>query len=467
MTMRASAWARLLPAMAVVAACGRAPSGEPAPTATAGAGAGGASATPSIAQAAVSARASTDASVAPKPACAALKVELPEIKHADFDVPVPGLDDPAGTLAPFFRKLARVARGTAKDHVRIAVFGDSNMTADFITGAARRSLQAKLGDAGHGYVALAQPWFWYRHQDVEHEITGTACWDQLTVSTPHVRDGFLGYAGIAADSKCAGGVTWVGTTSAKDAPIGARASRADVFYLKRPGGRAFAVRVDGREVQVVETESATTEPAMLRLDLGGDAAHKIELAPKGPMVRLFGVALERTERPSVVIDSLGVGALNAKQMLEQDEATNAAMMKLRGYDLVIELTGTNVLSLKEYPGWLRKLVARWHAALPEAGVVLMSPPDRAFSDTDDDGTAAVLGEEKQKICAAGACAYWDFRGAMGGKLSVVKFRDRGWAGGDLTHITQPGGGYVGGRIAYALLEGLAKAVERDPALGCE
>jgi hypothetical protein len=354
--------------------------------------------------------------------------------------------------------------------VRIAVFGDSNMTADFITGEARRALQEKLGDGGHGFVAVAQPWFWYRHQDVEHEITGTGCWDQLTVSTPHVRDGFLGYAGIAADSKCAGGTTWVGTTSAKPPAIGGRASRADVFYLKRPNGRPFAVRVDGREVQTIETEATATEPAMARVELGADGPHKVEIVPKGPMVRVFGIALERRaadERASVIVDSLGVGALNAKQMLEQDEAANATMMRLRGYDLIVELTGTNVLSLKDYPAWLTKLVARWHAALPEAGIMLLSPPDRAFSDTDDDGTAAVLGDEKRKLCDGAGCAYWDFRGAMGGKLSIVQFRNRGWAGGDLTHITQPGGAYVGGRLAYALLHGLLAVAAQDPTIGCE
>lgn len=463
MTPRLPATAALaaLAALACAAGCGRTSDAAPMPApSTSPPSTSGAPARAPMA-------AASTADSPPKPVCAPLSVALPELKHADFDVPVPPIDDGKKTLAPLWRKLARVARGTAKDHVRIAVFGDSNMTADFITGEARRALQGKLGDAGHGFVAVAQPWFWYRHQDVEHEITGTGCWDQLTVSTPHVRDGYLGYAGIAADSKCQGGVTWVGTTSAKDASIGARASRADVFYLKRPGGRPFAVRVDGREVLTIETEGARHEPAMARLDLGGDGPHKVEIVPKGPMVRVYGVALERTERASVVVDSLGVGALNAKQMLEQDAAANAAMMRLRGYDLLVELTGTNVLSLKDYPGWLTKLVGRWHEALPEAGVMLLSPPDRAFSDTDDDGTAAVLGEEKRKLCVEAGCAFWDFRGAMGGKLSIVQFRNRGWAGGDLTHITQPGGAYVGGRLAYALLKGLADAAAADPSIGCE
>ncbi len=282
-----------------------------------------------------------------------------------------------------------------------------------------------------------------------------------------MRDGRIGFAGIAADSKCAGGVAWAATASAKDAPVGARASRADVFYMKQPEGRAFGVRVDGVETLSVETAAATYEPAVVRVPLGADGPHTIAIAPKGPRVRIYGVALERDARPSIVIDSLGVGALNAKQLLDQDEGFDAAMLRLRGYDLVVELTGTNVLSLRDYPSWMRQVVARWHAALPEAPVMLMSPPDRALSETKDDETAAVLGREKQKLCAEGACAYWDFRGAMGGKLSIVKFFAHGYAGRDFTHITGPGGAYIGGRIAYALLEGLAKAAAREPTIGCE
>jgi hypothetical protein len=83
------------------------------------------------------------------------------------DVPLPAIVDDSSDLAPFYERLARLARGKAKDHVRIAVYGDSNMTMDFITGQMRRLFQAKFGDGGHGYVAMARPWGWYRHWVVE------------------------------------------------------------------------------------------------------------------------------------------------------------------------------------------------------------------------------------------------------------------------------------------------------------
>ena len=55
---------------------------------------------------------------------------------------------------------AKLARGKATEHVRIAVYGNSNMTMDYMTGAMRRLLQSKFGDGGHGYVAMARPLAW-------------------------------------------------------------------------------------------------------------------------------------------------------------------------------------------------------------------------------------------------------------------------------------------------------------------
>ena len=32
----------------------------------------------------------------------------------------------------------------------------------------RRKMQARFGDAGHGFILIANPWEWYYHNDVSH-----------------------------------------------------------------------------------------------------------------------------------------------------------------------------------------------------------------------------------------------------------------------------------------------------------
>jgi hypothetical protein len=142
----------------------------------------------------------------PKPVCSAIPPEayaLPPLDTKLVSVPTGAIVDEGKSMEPFYARLARLVRGKAKDHVRIAVYGDSNMTMDFITGAMRRTLQAKFGDGGHGFVALARPWAWYRHFDVKMDVQD-AGWRKIATSTNQVSDGHYGFANIASESSTGG-----------------------------------------------------------------------------------------------------------------------------------------------------------------------------------------------------------------------------------------------------------------------
>ena len=70
-------------------------------------------------------------------------------------MPVPAIEDPDGrNMNALYAKLARLLRHAATDHVRIGMYGDSNMTRDYITGEMRRTFQLRQGDGGHGFVSL-------------------------------------------------------------------------------------------------------------------------------------------------------------------------------------------------------------------------------------------------------------------------------------------------------------------------
>ena len=146
-----------------------------------------------------------------------------------IDAPVPPLVDPKATLASFYERVAGLARGSATDHVRIAMYGDSSLTADAATGRMRRQLQGRFGDGGHGYVALAQPWPWYSHNDVHHDGT----WKmpavrQIAPSNRKIADGHYGFANIASECAVPGCSAWVSTDPQKGSPIGWTASRFDL-----------------------------------------------------------------------------------------------------------------------------------------------------------------------------------------------------------------------------------------------
>ncbi len=380
------------------------------------------------------------------------------------DVPLPPIVDESSDMAPFYERLARLARGKAKDHVRIAVYGDSNMTMDFITGQMRRLFQAKFGDGGHGYVAMARPWGWYRHWDVKQELWESK-WSKISTSTDHVRDGHYGFANVATESSTPGAWSWVATSDDTN-PIGQKVSSVDVFYMKRPQGGAFTIKVDGEKARDVVAASTETTATFEHLDLP-DGPHKIEVAVSTGNVRLFGASMER-KTPSVIVDSLGTGALNYEQMTHVSAASRDPMLKRRKYDLIVFLIGTNLFAPGYHEQWMEKDIGAIEAAVPKTPILVLSPPDLELHRDDKHTDPRIVALQKQlaDIAKRHDWAFWNFWEAMGGDGSIIKFAKEGLAAWDLVHLSRDGGFLMGNRLAHALFEGLDAYLQAHPEAGC-
>lgn len=398
--------------------------------------------------------------------CSALRVEPFTPADASLDgVPIPGIEDPRGALAPFYDRFARLLRGAAEDHVRIAVYGDSNMTRDYISGEMRRVLQKRHGDGGHGYVAIGKPWTWYDHLDVEHGIEPKA-WRSLAVSTHAVLDDSYGFAGIAAQSISDGARAWVHTAGA-GAPVGTRASRVDVFYLLQPRGGTFSVRADGKDLATLETAASELGLGYRRFELE-DGPHRV-LFSANLGARLLGVALERGT-PGVVVDSLGVGGVKIEQLARMREEIAAPALERRGYDLVIVLTGATEDDTDRHDVALRKFLALHRRALPGAACLVMSPPDFANGSAKAPRPSkriVRLGRRKRTVALETGCAFWDFHAAMGGELSIARFALRGLAWADLAHLTESGGALMARRFLGALSRDFRAWAAEHTDAGCD
>lgn len=402
------------------------------------------------------------------PACLPLdkeKYALPAYDEKQLDVPLPAVIDEEATLAPLYEKLAALARGKATDHVRIGVYGDSNMTMDYITGAMRRMLQGKFGDAGHGYVALARPWGWYHHMDVRQELKESA-WREIATSTNQVSDGHYGFANIAAESSEPGAWSWVATAD-EGAPIGTKVDKVDIYYLKRPAGGDFSIKVDGAALKDVSTASPEVAAAFERLDLG-DGAHKVECVVKGTgKVRLFGASMERGA-PSIVVDSLGTGALNYEQMVRVKDESRVPQLAHRNYDLVVFLIGTNLFAPAFHEKWMTAVFDSLRQAIPNLPILVLSPPDIELhqDSKESDPRIVKLSVQLKEIAGRHHAAFWDFREAMGGNMSMMRFAKKGLAEWDLVHLKKSGGGMMGERLAHAIFKGFDAYLEAHPNAGC-
>jgi hypothetical protein len=450
-------------ALASSACAGRRANAEPvadaAPVASAP------SSLPSVAPHAASAEATCPAVARPT---------LPAPDATLVDPAAVALEDPDGAaLARFHRALARLLRGRAKDHLRIAVIGDSNTTEDFLTGALRRPLQRALGDAGHGYVALAKPVPGYFHQDVRHGLIEDV-WSVRAISQVRLDDGVYGFGGVAAISKGGGAKTWVETALAS-APVGTRIDRVEVLWADRLGGGDFEVRADGAPLATLDASAKS--PAEERVEARAfsltDGPHRVDFVAKHGQVRLLGAVLERTPasvgRASVVVDCLGVDSLNYRLLGLHDPKALAASLRARQYDLIVFWLGTNVCIPKAHDGWMRAALALFREAAPDVDFLVMGPPDRTHDRHAGtfEATTRQCTDSMRPIAREKGAAFWDFQRAMGGEGAVLAFQRRGLVAGDGLHLTPKGGEQMGARLLRALFDDLDAALSKSPELGCE
>ena len=206
--------------------------------------------------------------------------------------PVPEIVDEGHSLSPLFERLAELERGTSKRPLRIGMYGDSNLTSDFMPGHIRRTLQARYGDAGHGWVSLSRPWGSYRHEDVSN--AGFWPMFKLYAPTTHlVGDKQYGFANMAAQSSENGAAAWAGTTKNEKSKVGQNVSHFELHFLKQKGGGSFIAQIDKKDVRTITTKADGFEAGLETFDVD-DGPHELRAVVRGDgPVRLFGASLDR------------------------------------------------------------------------------------------------------------------------------------------------------------------------------
>lgn len=378
------------------------------------------------------------------------------------------VEDPGShALDAFAAALARAKAG--KGQARIVVMGASHTAADFYTGHLRRALQARYGDAGHGWVVPGRPWRAYRHSDVN--LASSDGWHADRVGKEDARpDGRYGLAGVSVASAWAG--DWVRVSTTRDNPVGRRAGLLEVPYLAQPSGGTFEVRVDGRVRAQVPTASPAFEPRTLRLELP-DRGHAVEVRPAGDgEVRLFGVVLER-RRPGVILDSLGVPGSRAADVLKWDPAVWQEHLRQRRPDLLVMAWGTNEAGdddqpLEAYESDLRAATERLLAAAPGASCLLVGPTDRplplpegGYVPRPRRGDVTAI---QRRVVAERGCAFFDPAALMGGEGGMQR-----WAAAlpplgsrDRVHLTAEGYQVMGEALLRELLRLAGPGTRRTP-----
>lgn len=358
-------------------------------------------------------------------------------------------------MGAFYKQMARLQAGE-KILVRIAYYGDSIVTSDYLTGTARRLLQSKFGDGGHGFLTIANPWEWYFHNDVAHASGGG--WRASRVTGPLVKDGDYGPGGVVFRGG-PGATASFGT--AKDGDYGRKVSRFTILYGALPEGGDLEVKAGGEPV-VLATKADPAGPKAHVVDVP-DGEGKLTLRVLRGEVKLYGVALERES--GVVLDALGALGARARIWDHLNGDALAAVYKQRPPTLIAVQLGTNesedgAVNVAEYKATLGALVDKFAAAAPEASLLLVAPPDRAEKSSSGDFRSnrvlVKIVELQRQVAAEKNIAFFDTYAAMGGAGAMGRwlYMHPPLCSADLTHPTAAGADALGQLFATGIESGV-------------
>ncbi len=367
----------------------------------------------------------------------------------------PLLADSNGGLDYFYEALARTERREPGAITRVLHYGDSPTTADLITGDIRAMLQARFGDAGHGFVLLDKPWAWYHHRGT---WLGGSGWQIFPATRSELKDGMFGL----------GGVNFTGDADARssiklDDP---GQSHFDLYFLREPGGGAVEVLANRVEAASIATDGDQASPGFASFDVPGGAS-SLELRPDGP-VRLFGITAEKPG-PGVVYDSIGLNGASITVLSRRFNAAHwTAELQHRQPDLVTINYGTNEAGSaasfidKQYEKELREAIRRVRAALPEASILVMSPMDRGHltgpGDIETMDTIPRIVDLQRRVAADTGCGFFDTYAAMGGAGTMSRWynAEPRLVFADFIHPYPAGGKIIAAIFVKQIESGLAR-----------
>ena len=358
-----------------------------------------------------------------------------------------------GPLASFFDALSELRQGKRQGHVRVLWLGDSHTNADFLSGAVRSALGEAFGDGGPGFVRIGtKP---YRHAGLKLGREGS--WN-VDPDPPARRalqdDGVFGLSGTRAVPEA--DARWSLQRAGHDA-AGDELAHFELSYTL-PVGSSFLLELAGQKQRIDANTQADVAPSgIAHLTLTAPLKSQLVLAPERGAPRFFGVVIERSAKPGVVLDTLGIDGARLETPLAWNEAAFIDEVARRSPELFVVAFGTNeafdALKVDKYAKHLADLVGRLRRGAPHASCLVLGPTDAPQGD----GSVPRVAEVSAVLQGAAAplgCSFVSLQQLMGGEGSFargMKAKER-LAQNDKLHLTPKGYQDLGSALSKQLLD---------------
>jgi lysophospholipase L1-like esterase len=258
----------------------------------------------------------------------------------------------------------------------ILQIGDSHTAADYFTGELRQKLQARYGNGGVGYLDAGKPHIGVRSGAMK--ITASSGWTYHSIQrSDNIAEFWL--SGFNAVATASGEVL----TFASDTPV--PFDSIEIEALRQPGGGSIDISLDGAVKSSADLNGNGVEPLVLRLRPDGapsDRVRQIEIRIRGAGVVSIASIGVYQKQSGVSYNNIGYPGATIDLVNKFDEKLMADGLRRLDPQIVVLVFGTNEaskpnLDAGRYERNYEKAIARIRAALPNAQIVLVGPPDGA------------------------------------------------------------------------------------------
>lgn len=403
----------------------------------------GAGATKKTARTSASGAKKKSSAVKRRPAVPKPPVVSGKVKEASKDFVAGAMDaiaaaavENSAALVPFFEQLWQLEQRPSESRpLHVLQYGDSHTASDDWANQLRVLFQQRFGNGGAGYSLAGRPFQGYRRFDVKTGQSPHWVTDGLLTKG---EDGFYGLGGTSITAQRAGEMIF----------LDADGEKAELHYLKQPGGGSFRVYLDGAEVATIETEGPTAPGYWSMAVPEGLKRFTVQTISNAP-VKLFGWVTERGR--GMTWETLGINGAQANVSLRWEETQLREHLKKRNPGLLVFAYGTNEAGRKDwtpetYRAMFRAVLERFRSIAPAASFLVIGPPDRAqrINRTWLPVTKLnMICEAQREVTFEMGGAFWDLRERMGGEGAMKRWVYAGFAQGDFVHLTGPGYQLVG------------------------
>ena len=360
---------------------------------------------------------------------------------------------PCNPLSHFFDALGQLQKGTRQSHVRVLWLGDSHTNADFLSGTVRTMLKEQFGDGGPGFVRIGtRP---YRHEGVKLGRDGAWNVDPDPPARRSLQDdGIFGLSGTRAvpGADASFSLQVIARDAAGDAP-----ARFELSYTLPPDA-SFSLELAGKKQRVdAKTPAEVTASGVTHLTLTAPLKSQLLLAPERGGPRFFGVIVEQSAKPGVVLDTLGIDGARLETPLAWNEAAFVDEVARRAPELFVVAFGTNeafdAVKVDRYAKHLADVVQRLRRGAPQASCLVLGPTDAPLGDGSVPRVAEVSAVLHKSAAQLG-CSFVGLQQLMGGEGSFAKgmrAKER-LAQPDKLHLTPKGYQELGRALGKVLLD---------------